>query len=176
MTIPQLQAMPAGDKARKTNLVKYGFRLPSALDHRPLNFSELEARLGRTGYSAKESTREDEFRSKTYQRLQKQIGSYDTNALPAKKDTKTIFLSATPAEYELSTSQQIIQQIIRPTGLLDPITHVYPKSGDYEMLESSIIELVKKKPHLQEFLDGYSIRGSVEEVFGDSEINGESKN
>jgi len=48
MTIPQLQAMPAGDKARKTNLVKYGFRLPSALDHRPLNFSELECKVGRT--------------------------------------------------------------------------------------------------------------------------------
>jgi len=47
MTLPQLQAMPAGDRARKTNLVKYGFRLPSAADHRPLGFEELETRLGR---------------------------------------------------------------------------------------------------------------------------------
>jgi excinuclease ABC subunit B len=131
MTIPQLQAMPAGDKARKTNLVKYGFRLPSALDHRPLNFSELECKVGRTGYTTKikkdiESTPETD--SKTYKRLEKNIGKYNKEFLPTKKDAKTIFLSATPAEYELNTSQQIIEQIIRPTGLLDPITYVYPKS------------------------------------------------
>lgn len=170
MTVPQLQAMPAGDKARKTNLVKYGFRLPSALDHRPLNFYELEARLGRTWYTAKikkdiDTTQEND--SKTYKRLEKYVGKYDTTNFPTKKNAKTIFLSATPAEYELSTSEQIIEQIIRPTGLLDPITYVYPKSGDYNMLETSIEELTKKKPHMKEFLDWYTIKEAVEEVFGE---------
>ena len=170
MTIPQLQAMPAGDKARKTNLVKYGFRLPSALDHRPLNFSELECKVGRTGYTAKIKKDIDntpETDSKTYKRLEKNIGKYDKDFLPTKKAAKTIFLSATPAEYELITSEQIIEQIIRPTGLLDPITYVYPKSGDYNMLESSIETLTKKKPHLEEFLDGYTLKEAVEEVFGE---------
>jgi excinuclease ABC subunit B len=49
MTLPQLQAMPSGDRARKINLIKYGFRLPSAIDHRPINFSELENKLDRSG-------------------------------------------------------------------------------------------------------------------------------
>jgi len=171
MTIPQLQAMPAGDKARKTNLVKYGFRLPSALDHRPLNFSELECKVGRTGYTAKikkDINSMPETQSKTYKRLEKHIWKYDKDFLPTKKDAKTIFLSATPAEYELTTSQQIIEQIIRPTGLLDPITYVYPKSGDYNMLESSIETLIQKKPHLEEFLDWYVLKEGIEEVFGDN--------
>ncbi|HCB51039.1 TPA: hypothetical protein DEP21_00355 [Patescibacteria group bacterium] len=64
-------------------------------------------------------------------------------------------------------SEQIVQQIIRPTGLLDPITYVYPKSGDYDMLESSIETLIKKKPHLEEFLDGYSLKNDMKEVFGE---------
>jgi len=168
MTIPQLQAMPAWDKARKTNLVKYWFRLPSALNHRPLNFYELEARLWRSWYTAKikkdiENTPETD--SKTYKWLQKYLWKYDIAKFPCKKWSKTIFLSATPAEYELKTSQQIIEQIIRPTWLLDPITYVYPKSGDYNMLESSIEDIISKKPHIKEFLDWYTIKESVEEIF-----------
>ena len=69
-----------------------------------------------------------------------------------KKDAKSIFLSATPAEYELNLSDKIVEQIIRPTGLLDPITYVYPKSGDYDSLLQSIETLLKQKPHLKEFM------------------------
>jgi excinuclease ABC subunit B len=69
-----------------------------------------------------------------------------------KKDTKSIFLSATPSEYELKLADKIVEQIIRPTGLLDPITYVYPKSGNYDSLIISIDTLLKKKPHLNEFM------------------------
>lgn len=169
MTIPQLQAMPAWDKSRKTNLVKYGFRLSSALDHRPLNFKELESKLWRSWYIPKTSLSNEENETKTYERLQKQLGKYNTKKLPQKKWSKTIFLSATPALYELKTSQQIIEQIIRPTGLLDPLTYIYPKSGDYNMLESSMETLIQKKPHLEEFLDWYTIDEAVEEVFAEKE-------
>lgn len=65
---------------------------------------------------------------------------------------QSIFLSATPAEYELELSQQIVEQIIRPTGLLDPITYVYPKSGDYQLLLQSLDDLLGKKPHLDPYL------------------------
>jgi excinuclease ABC subunit B len=67
-------------------------------------------------------------------------------------------LSATPSAYELDLSDQVAEQIIRPTGLLDPITYVYPKSGDYNMLMSSIDKLVNKKPHLKDFLEKYSLK------------------
>jgi excinuclease ABC subunit B len=70
-----------------------------------------------------------------------------------KKGSKTIFLSATPAQYELDLSDQVVEQIIRPTGLLDPITYIYPKSVSFEDLETSLDSLIKKKPHLEEFLD-----------------------
>jgi len=87
--------------------------------------------------------------------------------VPARQhlDAKTIFLSATPAEYELKLSNKIVEQIIRPTGLLDPISYVYPKTGDYETLMKSMEELIKKKPHLKEFLDRYSIKEGVRDVF-----------
>jgi hypothetical protein len=70
-----------------------------------------------------------------------------------KKSSKTIFLSATPAEYELELADQIVEQIIRPTGLLDPITYVYPKTLNYEDLGKSLDLLLQKKPHLEEFMD-----------------------
>jgi excinuclease UvrABC helicase subunit UvrB len=62
-------------------------------------------------------------------------------------------------------SDKIVEQIIRPTGLLDPITYVYPKSWDYDSLILSIDTLIKKKPHLKEFMEGYSLRDGIEEVF-----------
>ncbi|MBQ0099645.1 MAG: excinuclease ABC subunit UvrB, partial [Firmicutes bacterium] len=83
MTIPQLGAMYNGDRARKTNLVEYGFRLKSAFDNRPLTFNEFDSRIG-----------------------------------------QLICVSATPAEYELKEAGQVVEQIIRPTGLLDPIIEV----------------------------------------------------
>ena len=170
MTIPQLQAMPAWDKARKTNLTKYWFRLPSAMDHRPLWFKELEKKVWRTWYINKhdwEINEKADLNNETYQRLQKTIKWDKKKSSEAKSWAKTIFLSATPAEYELKMSEQIIQQIIRPTWLLDPITYVYPKSWDYKLLETSLENLIKKKPHLTEFLDGYTLENDIKEVFED---------
>ena len=97
MTMPQLRGMYNGDRARKEVLVNYGFRLPSALDNRPLNFSEFERHVN-----------------------------------------QTIYVSATPAEYELSRSPEPAQQLIRPTGLLDPIIEVRPIEGQIDNLLEEI--------------------------------------
>lgn len=177
MTLPQLRAMPGGDRSRKANLIKYWFRLPSAVDHRPLRFEELEWILGRKELKDIEldqafdidsnvSNTHVEIYSK-YKKMKEARGENQLITLVKKhkKDTKSIFLSATPSEYELKLSDKIVEQIIRPTGLLDPITYVYPKSGDYDSLILSIETLMKKKPHLKEFMDGYSLKDGVEEVF-----------
>jgi excinuclease ABC subunit B len=93
-TIPQLGAMFKGDRSRKGTLVEYGFRLPSAMDNRPLNFEEFESRVG-----------------------------------------QTIYVSATPGPYELTKSGgEVVEQIIRPTGLLDPIVEVRPVKGQIDDL------------------------------------------
>ena len=98
VSIPQLRAMYGGDHARKENLVKYGFRLPAAIDNRPLKFEEFEA-------------------------MTKQV----------------IYISATPAEYELIKSEGIVvEQIIRPTGLLDPIIEVRPSQNQIDDLMEEI--------------------------------------
>ena len=115
MSIPQLRAMPEGDKARKGSLIEHGFRLPSAADHRPLNFQEL---------------------SSTMQWEKHDLSNYQKEKIKTK--SKTLFVSATPAQYEIDHSDQIVEQIIRPTGLLDPRTYVYPKSGDYDFLMKSL--------------------------------------
>jgi excinuclease ABC subunit B len=100
MTVPQLHGMYNGDRARKETLVEYGFRLPSALDNRPLKFEEFE-----------------------------------------KKIRQVIFVSATPAPYELRVSQQVVEQIIRPTGLADPGVSVRPIKGQIDDL---VVELRKR--------------------------------
>ncbi|MBA2607281.1 MAG: excinuclease ABC subunit UvrB [Acidobacteria bacterium] len=93
-TVPQLGAMYKGDRSRKSNLVEYGFRLPSAMDNRPLSFEEFEHRIG-----------------------------------------QTIYVSATPGPYELTKSGgEVIEQVIRPTGLLDPIVEVRPVKGQIDDL------------------------------------------
>lgn len=97
MTIPQVRGMYNGDRARKEVLVDYGFRLPSALDNRPLTFSEFERHLN-----------------------------------------QVLYVSATPAEYELSRSGPPVQQIIRPTGLLDPKIEVRPVEGQIDDLIAEI--------------------------------------
>ena len=97
VTLPQLRAMYAGDRARKNNLVEFGFRLPSAYDNRPLNF--------------------DEFRSRIHQ---------------------TVYVSATPGDYELERSGQVVEQIIRPTGLVDPEIIVKPVEGQIDDLLEEI--------------------------------------
>lgn len=174
MTIPQLRAMAQWDRARKNNLIRYGFRLPSAIDHRPLRFEELEATLGRKKLdevALDEAAADLELVSDAHQQVlasQKEEKKADSSLLnrearkvnqhsvlsqKIKKGAKSIFLSATPAEYELELSEQVVEQIIRPTGLLDPITFVYPKSGDYQLLLDSLPKLLEKKPYLQQFLD-----------------------
>ena len=103
MTIPQVRGMYNGDRARKEVLVEHGFRLPSALDNRPLTFTEFERHLN-----------------------------------------QTIYVSATPAEYELSRSPEPAQQVIRPTGLLDPPIEVRPIEGQIDDLIAEIRATVDK--------------------------------
>jgi excinuclease ABC subunit B len=97
MTVPQVRGMFAGDRSRKQTLVEYGFRLPSALDNRPLNFDEFEQRLG-----------------------------------------QVVHTSATPGPYELERASQVVEQIIRPTGLVDPEVEVRPVSGQIDDLVGEI--------------------------------------
>ena len=97
VTLPQLRAMYAGDRSRKTSLIENGFRLPSARDNRPLTFDEFNQKI-----------------------------------------SQIIFVSATPAEYELNESQNTVEQIIRPTGLLDPIVEVRPIENQIDDLISEI--------------------------------------
>lgn len=103
MTIPQVRGMWGGDRSRKEILIEYGFRLPSAMDNRPLSFEEFEARIG-----------------------------------------QTIFMSATPGPYEEKHSQRVVQQIIRPTGVVDPSIDVRPTQGQIDDLLSEISRRVKR--------------------------------
>ena len=101
VTVPQIRGMYNGDRARKTQLVDYGFRLPSAFDNRPLMFNEFEARI-----------------------------------------PQTVFVSATPGDYEAARSQRTVEQIIRPTGLLDPKIIVRPATGQVDDLVGEINQVV----------------------------------
>lgn len=103
MTIPQVRGMYHGDRARKEVLIEHGFRLPSALDNRPLTFSEFERHMN-----------------------------------------QIVYVSATPAEYELSRSPEPAQQVIRPTGLLDPVIEVRPIEGQIDDLIAEIRFTVEK--------------------------------
>ena len=107
VTIPQLRGMYRGDRSRKETLVKYGFRLPSALDNRPLRFDEVEARVN-----------------------------------------QVIFVSATPGSYEMEDSAQIVEQIIRPTGLIDPKITIHPVKGQIDHLIGKIKERVSCKQRI----------------------------
>lgn len=97
VSVPQIRAMYEGDRSRKTSLVDYGFRLPSALDNRPLKFAEFEAMMN-----------------------------------------QVIYVSATPAQYELERSKNTVEQVIRPTGLLDPVIEVRPTKGQIDDLIKEI--------------------------------------
>ena len=104
VTLPQVRAMYNGDRARKTTLVDYGFRLPCAFDNRPLKFQEFEQRVN-----------------------------------------QVIYVSATPGEYERTRSGQIVEQVIRPTGLLDPRIEVRPVEGQIDDLIGEINERAERK-------------------------------
>ena len=101
VTLPQIRAMFAGDRSRKNMLVEYGFRLPSAVDNRPLTFDEFQAQRN-----------------------------------------QAIYVSATPSDYELKAADQVVEQIIRPTGLLDPQIEVRPIKGQIDDLLSEIHKVV----------------------------------
>ena len=101
MTLPQIRAMYNGDRARKTSLVDYGFRLPAAKDNRPLKFDEFNERLG-----------------------------------------QVLYVSATPADYELSRAGAVVEQILRPTGLLDPLVDVRPIKTQVEDLMQEIEKVI----------------------------------
>jgi len=104
-SVPQVRGMFEGDQSRKRTLVEYGFRLPSALDNRPLNFKEFEARIG-----------------------------------------QTIYVSATPGPYELTkASGEVIEQIIRPTGLMDPEVEVHPVKGQIDNLLEQCRQRVERR-------------------------------
>jgi excinuclease ABC subunit B len=101
--VPQVRGMYEGDRSRKTNLVEYGFRLPSALDNRPLKFQEFDDKIN-----------------------------------------QVIYVSATPGDYELDRSQQVVEQIIRPTGLIDPEVQVRPTENQIDDLINEIRSTVSK--------------------------------
>lgn len=103
VTIPQVRGMYAGDRSRKTSLIENGFRLPSALDNRPLNFQEFEGNIN-----------------------------------------QMLFVSATPGPYEIQHSETIAEQIIRPTGLLDPIVEVRPINNQIDNLVGEITKTIEK--------------------------------
>ncbi len=104
MTVPQIRGMYNGDRARKETLVEYGFRLPSAMDNRPLKFEEFEEVMG-----------------------------------------STIFTSATPSHYEMEHADQVVEQIIRPTGLVDPEVDVRPTKGQVDDLVGEISKRVERR-------------------------------
>jgi len=104
MTVPQIRGMYNGDRSRKSTLVEYGFRLPSALDNRPLTFEEFEEKMG-----------------------------------------STIYTSATPGPYEMGKNEQVVEQIIRPTGLVDPQIVVRPVEGQVDDLIGEIRARVERK-------------------------------
>ena len=140
VTVPQVRAMWGGDRSRKENLVEYGFRLPSALDNRPLKFDEFEA-------------------------LTSQV----------------IYVSATPGDYELNkTEGEVVEQIIRPTGLLDPIIDVRPSVNQIDDLLEEIDDRVKKEERvlvttltkrMAEELTKYLERARVKVRYIHSEVN-----
>ncbi|MED5429920.1 MAG: excinuclease ABC subunit UvrB [Pseudomonadota bacterium] len=130
VTVPQLGGMYRGDKSRKETLVDYGFRLPSALDNRPLQFSEFQ-----------------------------------------KYKFQTVYVSATPGPYEIDNSTHIVEQVIRPTGLIDPNVEVRPSSNQVEDVLSEINKVVKNKnrvlittltkkmaENLTDYLEGFDVK------------------
>jgi excinuclease ABC subunit B len=139
VTIPQIRAMWGGDRSRKVNLVDFGFRLPSAMDNRPLTFSEFEGIVN-----------------------------------------QIIYVSATPADYELTqTDGEIVEQIIRPTGLLDPVIEVKPSTNQIDDLLDEIDQRIKAgdrilvttlTKRMAEELDKYLSRLNIKSKYIHSEV------
>lgn len=117
MTLPQIGGMYAGDRSRKLTLVDFGFRLPSALDNRPLNFEEFETLT-----------------------------------------PMTLYVSATPDQKEIDKSEAVIEQIIRPTGLLDPVVEVRPTTNQIEDLLNEIRLRIEKRTNPDYHSDQKNVR------------------
>ena len=140
VTVPQVRGMWGGDRSRKVNLVDYGFRLPSALDNRPLTFNEFEAMLN-----------------------------------------QVVFVSATPSEYELRKSEGVVvEQLIRPTGLLDPIIHVRPSLNQIDDLMEEIQVRIEREERvlvttltkrMAEELSKYLLNAGVKTRYIHSEVD-----
>lgn len=139
MTIPQIRGMSAGDRSRKETLVNYGFRMPSALDNRPLNFDEFTARIN-----------------------------------------QAFFTSATPGPYEFEHSEKVVEQVIRPTGVLDPELDVRPAMGQVDDLVSEIRQRTEKgqrvlvttlTKRMAEDLSDYLLEMGIKVHYLHSEIN-----
>ncbi|MDA0269635.1 MAG: excinuclease ABC subunit UvrB [Chloroflexi bacterium] len=139
MSVPQVRGMYEGDRSRKETLVEYGFRLPSAMDNRPLNFREFDAHIN-----------------------------------------QAIFVSATPGPHELAVSEQVVQQVIRPTGLIDPLIEVRPTEGQIDDLlaevrartarnERTLVTTLTKK--MSENLNDYLQEVGVKTMYLHSEID-----
>lgn len=162
MSIPQLRAMPKWDASRKVSLIEHWFRLPSAKDHRPINFEEFECLTWWRDANLQLDKWDDidQIIAENYVDVK-----YDLIKNRIKSNAKTLFVSATPAKYELELSNRVVEQIIRPTGLVDPKTYVYPKSGDYELLEKSMERLLKKKPYMDKYIDWYEEESDFNEIF-----------
>jgi len=139
MSLPQVRGMYGGDRSRKETLVEYGFRLPSALDNRPLNFNEFNDRIN-----------------------------------------QVIYTSATPSEYEYTHSAQIVEQLVRPTGLLEPTIEIKPTKGQIDDLLSQIKLRVDKKQRclvttltkrMAEELADYLIEAGIKSHYLHSEVD-----
>ncbi len=140
VTVPQIRAMYGGDRSRKENLVQYGFRLPAALDNRPLKFEEFEAMT-----------------------------------------PQVLYVSATPADYELQRCEGVVvEQVIRPTGLLDPIIRVRPTSGQVDNLleeiqlriergERTLVTTLTKR--MAEELNDYFLKLGVKTAYIHSDVD-----
>ena len=139
ITVPQIRGMYNGDTSRKKTLVEYGFRLPSALDNRPLNFEEFNQRAN-----------------------------------------QIVYVSATPGEYELNQTNQVIEQIIRPTGLVDPVTEIHSTEGQIDHLideiklcsknnERVLVTTLTKK--MSEELTEYLVDSGIKAAYLHSELD-----
>lgn len=137
-TLPQVRGMYKGDQSRKQTLTNYGFRLPSALDNRPLNFEEFN-----------------------------------------KKISQVVYLSATPGNYELENTNNLVEQIIRPTGLLDPVIEIRPKKGQIDDIVEMILKRIEKNQRtlittltikMSEDLTGYLKELGIKVTYLHSEI------
>lgn len=130
VTVPQIGGMYKGDRSRKENLVQYGFRLPSALDNRPLKFAEFEKMM-----------------------------------------PQTVFVSATPAEYEQTHSAQTIEQVVRPTGLVDPEIEVRPVTTQVDDLMSEVNQRVKQNERVLVTTLTKRMAEDLTDYFSDHQIN-----